>query len=98
MTLAEIVRYAIRESGLKRWILPLPDALGRVLAFVGDFIPGKPISSDNFKSLKIDSIGTSNGLAALGIKPTPIAAIMPFVLRGGRKQTQLDRYRGSARG
>lgn len=98
MTLAQIVRYTARQLGMRRWVVPLPDALGRLQAFVGDLIPGKPISSDNFKSLKLDSIGTRDGLAALGIVPTPIDAIVPDVLNGSRKQAQLDRYRGASRG
>jgi uncharacterized protein YbjT (DUF2867 family) len=95
MTLAQIVRYTARQLRLRRLVIPLPDALGRVQALVGDFIPGKPISSDNYKSLKLDSVGTRDGLAELGIEPTPIAAIVPVVLAGNRKQVQLDRYRGT---
>lgn len=95
MTLAQIVRYTARQLRLRRLVIPLPDALGRMQALVGDFIPGKPISSDNYRSLKLDSVGTCDGLAELGIEPTPIAAIVPFVLAGNRKQAQLDRYRGT---
>ena len=97
MTLAEIVRYTARHMGLRRWALPLPDALGRLQALVGDVIPGKPISSDNFKSLKLDSVGTRDGLAALGIVPTPVDAIVPALLAGGRHQARLDTWRGRGR-
>ncbi len=95
MTLAQIVRYTARQLRLRRLVIPLPDALGRVQALVGDVLPGKPISSDNYQSLKLDSVGTRDGLAELGIEPTPIAAIVPTVLAGNRKQVQLDRYRGA---
>lgn len=94
MTLAEIVRYTAQQLGLRRWIVPLPDFLGRIQALVGDVLPGKPISSDNYRSLKLDSIGSRDGLARLDIAPTPIAAIVPFVLAGSRRQAQLDRHRG----
>ena len=97
MTLAEIVRYTARHMGLRRGALPLPDALGRMQALVGDLIPGKPISSDNFKSLKLDSVGTRDGLAALGIVPTPVDAIVPALLAGGRRQARLDCWRGRGR-
>jgi len=94
-TLVQMVRYTARQLRVRRLLIPLPDVLGRVQALVGDFIPGKPISSDNYQSLKLDSVGTRDGLAELGIEPTPIAAIVPVVLAGGRKQVQLDRYRGT---
>lgn len=95
MSLAEIVRYTAAQLGLRRLIVPLPDFLGRIQALVGDLIPGKPISSDNYRSLKLDSVGSRDGLARLGVVPTPIAAIVPFVLAGSRHQTRLDRYRAS---
>ena len=97
MTLEEIVRYTARHMDLRRWVLPLPDALGRIQALVGDLIPGKPISSDNFRSLKLDSVGTSDGLATLGIAPTPVDAIVPALLAGGRHQARLDSWRGRGR-
>jgi NADH dehydrogenase len=96
MTLAQIVRYTAAQLGLRRWVIPLPDALGRLQALVGDILPGKPISSDNYKSLALESVGRIDGLATLGIEPTPVAAIVPWVLAGNRRQAQLDRHRGRA--
>ena len=48
--------------------------------FAMDFVPGKPFSSDNFRSLQLDSVPEEDGLAALGIVPTPAAAVMPGLL------------------
>lgn len=81
MTLAQIVEYTARHMGKRRAVIGLPDALGRLQARVGDFIPGKPISSDNFRSLALDSVGTVDGLAALGIEPTRVDAVVPAMLR-----------------
>lgn len=97
MTLEEIVRYTARHLGLRRLIVPLPDFLGRLQAWVGDVLPGKPISSDNFRSLKLDSVGSRDGLATLGIAPTPVDAIVPALLSGGRRQALLDDARRRAR-
>ncbi|MBX3726695.1 MAG: complex I NDUFA9 subunit family protein [Xanthomonadales bacterium] len=97
MSLREIVAYTARHLGLRRWVIGLPDPLGRVQALVGDLIPGKPISSDNFRSLKLDSVGSRDGLAALGIAPTPVDAVVPQMLAGGRHQARLDQYRHHAR-
>lgn len=93
MTLREIVDYTARHRGLRRWILPLPDALGRLQAAIFDFVPGKPFSSDNWKSLQLDSVGGIDGLFRLGISKTPVDAIMPVLLARSGKQARLDRYR-----
>jgi NADH dehydrogenase len=93
ITLAELVRWTADIIGKRRWIIPLPDALGAIQAHVGEWLPGKPISRDNFKSLKIDSVGTNDGLAALGIVATPMDIIVPRMLRGVSRQTRYDLYR-----
>ena len=95
MTLAQIVRYTAHHLDLKRWVVPLPDFLGRVQGLVFDFVPGKPFSSDNYFSLLLDSVPQENGLKALGIVPTPVGAIIPDYLRGLNRQMRLDGYRST---
>jgi NADH dehydrogenase len=91
--LGELVRWTAEIIGKRRWIVPLPDALGFVQAAVGEWLPGKPISRDNFRSLKLDSVGTEDGLAALGIVSTPMDVVMPPLLRGEDRQRRFDRFR-----
>lgn len=94
VTLAEIVRMTARQTGKRRWVLPLPDALGRLQAFAFDFVPGKPFSSDNFRSLLTDSIGGIDGLHRLGIEPTRVGAWLPVILgHADDKQARYARYR-----
>ena len=93
ITLGELVRWTAHIIGKRRWIIPLPDALGAVQAYVGEWLPGKPISRDNFRSLKTDSVGTNDGLAALGIVATPMEIIVPRMLRGDSRQTRYDIFR-----
>jgi len=93
IALGELVRWTARIIGKRRWIIALPDALGAVQARVGEWLPGKPISRDNFKSLKLDSIGTNDGLAALGIVATPMDVVVPRMLRGISRQTRYDLFR-----
>jgi NADH dehydrogenase len=93
-TLAEIVRMTARQLGMRRWILPLPDALGRLQALAFDHVPGKPFSSDNFRSLLTDSVGGIDGLHRLGIEPTRVAKILPDILgHGNDKQARYARFR-----
>ncbi|MGQ0801632.1 MAG: complex I NDUFA9 subunit family protein [Pseudomarimonas sp.] len=93
LTLREIVKYTAHHLGLRRFIVGLPPALGRLQAAVFDFVPGKPFSSDNWKSLQIDSVGGVDGLFRMGIPKTPIDAVMPTLLAGDERQARLDRCR-----
>lgn len=94
VTLAGIVRMTARQLGMRRLVVPLPDALGRMQAFAMDFVPGKPFSSDNFRSLRTDSVGGIDGLHRLGIVPTRMSAILPDILgNSDDRQARLDRYR-----
>jgi NADH dehydrogenase len=95
-SLREILHLVCRETGIRRAIVPLPGLLGRIQAWVADYlIPGKPFSLDNLRSLSVASICSENGFAALGIAPRA----MPLVARGYLKPRDdaLSRYRQSAR-
>lgn len=97
LTLKQIVQRCARTLGLRRLVLPLPDALGRLQGLVFDFVPGKPFSSDNYRSLLSDSVGGIDGLCRLGIEPTRIAEKLPQILgRDEDRQARLDRYRRDA--
>lgn len=89
-TLGELVRLIRDGAGLKRAVLGLPDSLGRVQAQLLGLLPGTPFSLDNFKSLRTDSVGKADGLAALGIVPHHLAPMLPALLRGTHRQ---HRYR-----
>jgi uncharacterized protein YbjT (DUF2867 family) len=96
LSLAEIVRYTARCMHLRRLVIPLPDALGRLQALIMDFVPGKPFSTDNFLSLKLDSVGGIDGLYRLKLDKTQIEAVIPQILFPMGKQARLDRYRGAS--
>jgi NADH dehydrogenase len=95
-TMAEIVQMTAKARGLSRIVLPLPDVLGRLQGFVFDFVPGKPFSSDNFRSLATDSVGGIDGLHRLGIVPTRVGAKLPEILgHVDDRQTRYARYRAA---
>ncbi|MEP7041557.1 MAG: complex I NDUFA9 subunit family protein [Dokdonella sp.] len=96
--LGELVRWTARMIGKQRLLIALPDAIGALQARVGEWLPGKPISRDNFRSLQLDSVGSEDGLAALGIVATPMEVVMPPLLRGDAgPQSGLDRHRRAYR-
>lgn len=95
-TLAEIVRMTAKACDLPRLVVPLPDAVGRLQALAMDFVPGKPFSSDNFRSLLSDSVGGIDGLHRLGIQPTPVAAKLPEIVgHPDQRQARYSRYRSA---
>ncbi len=95
MTLRQLVRMTAEAAGLPCHIIPLPNFLGRLQAFVMDFVPGKPFSTDNYKSLTIDSVCRENGFERFGISPTPMAAILATYLGAESLQARLDAYRSA---
>lgn len=83
----EIVAEIAAVLGKRRVIVGLPDSLGRIQAWLMDYvIPGRILSVDNFRSLAVASVCTENGLAALGIHPASMRIVLPTYL--GRKGHQ----------
>lgn len=95
-TLRDIVATVARLTGRRRWIIGLPDALARVQGLAMDFVPGRPFSTDNYRSLTIDSVCTENGFASLGIKPQSMMAAARQYLGAQEDNARLSRDRAGA--
>ena len=95
--LKELVEWVRDRLGLKRWVIGLPDTFGWLQGRAFDFVPGKPFSSDNFNSLKIDSVCTDNGFQVLGIEPWGLSEKAPSWLGQSNRQIRYRRYRSAAR-
>lgn len=97
-SLGELVAYTARLLGLKRSVVALPDWAARVQARLLEFVPGKPFSRDNYRSLQIDSVCRGDsGLARLGIGPTPLESQAPMYLPGPRPGGRYGLARAHAR-
>lgn len=96
-TLVGLVRWLRDQLGLKRAVFGLPDALGRLQGMAFDLVPGKPFSSDNFKSLKLDSVCSDKDFEALGIQPWGMTERAVGWLGPYGRQSRLQRYRRQAR-
>jgi NADH dehydrogenase len=96
VTLEELARFTAAAAQLPCHIVSLPDPIARVQAFVMDFVPGKPLSTDNLRSLSVDSVCRDNGFAQLGIEPSPMSAVVPAYLGPGERSHRLDRFRRRA--
>jgi uncharacterized protein YbjT (DUF2867 family) len=98
VTLAELVRFAGEACGVRAKVVPLPDAIARAQAFVMDFVPGRPFSTDNYRSLSMDNVCRDNGCARLGITPASMRAIVPRYLGPASNEGRRERYRAAAGG
>lgn len=88
MTMAELntlIAELIGQPG--KWLLPLPDAIGDAMARFTGWLPGAPITSDQWRMLQIPNVvgNDARGLEAFGINPTPLRAVADAWLTPYRK-------------
>lgn len=102
-TLRQLVTLAGQWSGANggrgRPVIALPRPLGRLQALLMELAPGQPLMSrDNLDSLEVDNVATGSlpGLAALGIRPSPLAGIAPGYLGLRGPHSHLQDLRKSA--
>jgi NADH dehydrogenase len=95
-TLREIVSLVASITGQRRWIIGLPDFLGRLQALLMDFVPGRPFSSDNYRSLTVDSVCTENGFAPLKLHPHSMVACAKQYLGALEDNARLSHDRAAA--
>jgi uncharacterized protein YbjT (DUF2867 family) len=91
-SLREIIRLIADTLDIKKPILALPDGVARLQAAVMDHVPGKPFSSDNFRSLTVASVCDVDGLGRLGLQPKSMETVVPGYLRNALED-ELDAFR-----
>ena len=97
-SLKELVEKAAAMAGLRRKVIGLPRGLSRLQAAIMDFVPGKPFSSDNYRSLQIDNTSVENSLWRFGIRPRSIESVASECLGQSMHQQRLDRCREQSSG
>lgn len=95
--LIDIVRMIASAMGKRRWVIGMPDGLGRLQATVAGWMPGKPFSKDNFLSLRTDSTGSKDSLRKMGIEPHDFAAMLPQLLHSQSRAERFDVMREQRR-
>jgi NADH dehydrogenase len=95
-TLREVVSLVARLTSRRRWIVGLPGFLGWLQGFFMNFVPGRPFSTDNYRTLGIDSIVKDDGFAKLGIKPKSMAASARLFLGSQEDNARLSQNRAAA--
>jgi uncharacterized protein YbjT (DUF2867 family) len=74
-TLREIVEYVAKTAGIHRKVIGLGPAMSRLQAVIGEMMPGKPFTLDNYRSLQIDSVCKEGFPPVLGVTPTAMEAV-----------------------
>lgn len=92
-SLREIVLRISRALGKRCYVVGLPEWAARMQARIMEFVPGKPFSMDNYRSLSVPSVGTEDGFSKLGIKPRSFDLNLDSCIGQLRSQTRLDMHR-----
>jgi len=95
-TLREVVSFVATLTARRRWIIGLPGFLGSLQGFFMNFVPGRPFSSDNYRTLGVDSVCKEDGLARLGISPKSMAASARLFLGAQEDNARLSQNRAAA--
>ena len=66
-------------SGRPGPLLEVPDGMAEMLAKLGGWLPGAPITTDQWAMLQRDNVVREGayGFADFGIAPSPLAAVAP---------------------
>lgn len=91
-TLYEIVQFINDIAETDRRIVPLRDWQARIQASILEWVPGKPFSLDNLRSLEVDSVCQPPCPLPFDIDPRSMETVVPVYLRPGGADT-LDRIR-----
>ena len=95
-TLREIVELVAKLSGHRRVVIGLPDFIAWLQGFFMNFVPGRPFSTDNYRSLSVDNVCSENGLVKLGIQPHSMAASARQYLGSLEDNARLSQSRAAA--
>jgi uncharacterized protein YbjT (DUF2867 family) len=77
-----LLAYILAETLYKRPLVDVPLPVAKIQAAVMGLLPNPPLTSDQLKMLGKDNVVSDGaaGLAAFGITPTPLEAIVPSYL------------------
>jgi uncharacterized protein YbjT (DUF2867 family) len=96
LSMSEINSWLAETTGRHRTFVPMPDSAARLLATLTGWAPGAPITRDQLAMLAKDNVADPAlpGLAAFGIRATPMDAVAPQWLTAYRKHGRFsDRVR-----
>ncbi|MBT8071125.1 MAG: complex I NDUFA9 subunit family protein [Gammaproteobacteria bacterium] len=92
-SLKELVEWTAKTTGKRRLIIGLPGPASAMMAATMNLVPGKPLSWDNYLSLKTDNVSDRDDFSYFGIEPRSIDLVVPYYLTGSSRQRRLQEFR-----
>lgn len=92
-TLRELIQYVCRVIDKHRPIIALPNPLAYLQAATLEFLPGKLMTRDNYRSMQVDNVCKGGFPAVFGFSPTPLEAIAPLYLADRTPRSRYRSYR-----
>jgi NADH dehydrogenase len=94
LSMRALLRWIAGAIGRAPHLVELPDSISGLIAS----LPGTPITRDQFAMLQADNVvpAGDEGLAALGVTPTPLATVAPSWLVRFRQAGRFSRVRTAA--
>ena len=87
-TFYSLIKLTLEFLKINRIIIPLPNALSKLQAYIFERLPGKIFTVDNYNSLQVDSISNT------GFKGTTyIEQVVPNYLNGLENERNIDKLR-----
>ncbi len=94
-SMIELNRWIAQAIGRNPAFIEVPDFAAELIAKTTGWLPGAPITSDQFKMLGIYNVVTgTDGLATFGIVPTPLDAVAHDWLNIYRKHGRFGTWAG----
>jgi uncharacterized protein YbjT (DUF2867 family) len=75
VTMAELNRWICRATGRNRPLVLIPDPIGKAIARLTGWLPGAPMTWDQWLMMEKDNVAAGPGFEAFGIRPAPLASV-----------------------
>jgi uncharacterized protein YbjT (DUF2867 family) len=93
ISMGEMNRWICQATGRSKPVIEIPDSIGGFLARTTGWLPGSPISWDQWLMLQRDNVVSTGGTGfePFGIRPAPLAAVAEGWLSSYRRQGRFAR-------
>ncbi|HEV7658713.1 MAG TPA: sugar nucleotide-binding protein [Allosphingosinicella sp.] len=75
LNMAELNKWICEATARKRPLALIPDPIGKAMARVTGWLPGAPMTWDQWLMMQSDNVAAGPGFEAFGIHPAPLAAV-----------------------
>ncbi|HET9427322.1 MAG TPA: complex I NDUFA9 subunit family protein [Allosphingosinicella sp.] len=88
ISMSELNHWICQATGRSTTLVEIPDGVGAAIARLTGWLPGSPISWDQWLMLQHDNVvsGGGNGFEVFGIRPAPLAAVAEGWLSSYRRR------------